>query len=98
MHGDLLRRQQRIVIRQPHGEQRVGHGSLVLRQRLLLGGVGGLNRGAELAAFVNGLNDLNARVPILIRLADTGNETPIASGSVYWRSRSPAATPPRAAS
>jgi len=64
--GDLLRGQQRVVIRQPHAQQGVINGGLVLRERLLLRRARRLQCRDHLSAFVNGLDDLDARVPILV--------------------------------
>ena len=83
VNGDLLGRQQRVVIRQPHREQRVGHGGLVLRERLLFGGVAAL-----MAAPAFRLRKWTARFGCRRSNFDWGSGTDagnfsIASGSVY---------------
>ena len=83
--GDLLRGEQHVVIRQTHAQKRVGDDGLKLRHRLLLRRSGGAERGGDFPAFVNGLDQLDSRIPVLIRLVKppgTGKLS-IALGSVY---------------
>ncbi len=68
VHGDLFRREQNVIIRQPHGQQRVRERRLVLRQCLFLRDLRRADRRDQFAALINGLDDLHARVPVLVRL------------------------------
>src|SRR5208283_5307314 len=71
VHGDLLRGQQHVVVRQADGEQRVGNSGLILGQGLLFGGAGRLQRRDHSSALVNGLDNLDACVPVLVWLRKT---------------------------
>ena len=70
MHGDLLGGKQHVVIHHSRTKQCVGNHGLILRQRLLLRDAGRAQRRDHFSALVNGLNDLNARIPVLMRLAE----------------------------
>ncbi len=67
VNDDLLRGQQHVIIGDARIEQRVGDDGLVLRQRLLFGRARRADGGAEPAAFINGLHNLDTRIPILMR-------------------------------
>ena len=72
MHGDLLRGQQHIVVRQTHAQQRVGHRAVVLGDGLFLRCLGGAEGGLQPATFIDGLDDLNPAIPALMRRLRAG--------------------------
>ena len=66
MHDNLLRGQQNIVVSDSRVQQRILDHGLILQQGLLLRKPGGADGGNHFPAFIDGLHDLKARVPILI--------------------------------